>query len=143
MSECMSAHKSAPTSLCLTAFTSISHHVVSCRWTTGCRYGTPRTRLWVWFRVSTAYLKTLNPFSTCGVSTMQVDNRMRAWYIKNMSVGLLYQCSLGDLRLDSPVALLQNRRHEGLDFMEVVPMEHQLPAQRDQVNTVLQVNYLP
>ena len=60
---------------------------------------------------------------------------MRAWYIKNMSVGLLYQCSLGDLRLDSPVALLQNRRHEGLDFMEVVPMEHQLPAQRDQVNT--------
>ena len=76
----------------------------------------------------------------CGV--MQVDNRMRAWYIKNMSVGLLYQCSLGDLRLDSPVALLQNRRHEGLDFMEVVPMEHQLPAQRDQVITVLQGNYL-
>ena len=58
---------------------------------------------------------------------------MRAWYIKNMSVGLLYQCTLGDLRLDSPVALLQNRRHEGVDFMEVVPMEHQLPAQRDQV----------
>ncbi|DBA73831.1 TPA: PSII 6.1 kDa protein, variant 2 [Trebouxia sp. C0005] len=66
-------------------------------------------------------------------TAVQVDNRMRAWYIKNMSVGLLYQCSLGDLRLDSPVALLQNRRHEGLDFMEVVPMEHQLPAQRDQV----------
>ena len=65
---------------------------------------------------------------------MQVDNRMRAWYIKNMSVGLLYQCSLGDLRLDSPVALLQNRRQDGVDFMEVVPMEHQLPAQRDQVN---------
>ena len=58
---------------------------------------------------------------------------MRAWYIKNMSVGLLYQCSLGDLKLDAPVALLQNRRHEGVDFMEVVPMEHQLPAQRDQV----------
>ena len=65
----------------------------------------------------------------------QVDNRMRAWYIKNMSVGLLYQCSLGDLRLDSPVALLQNRRQDGLDFTEVVPMEHQLPAQRDQVPT--------
>ena len=58
---------------------------------------------------------------------------MRAWYIKNMSLGLLYQCSLGDLRLDSPVALLQNRRQDGVDFMEVVPMEHQLPAQRDQV----------
>ena len=60
---------------------------------------------------------------------------MRAWYIKNMSVGLLYQCSLGDLKLDAPVALLQNRRHEGVDFMEVVPMEHQLPAQRDQVRS--------
>ena len=69
--------------------------------------------------------------------TMQVDNRMRAWYIKNMSVGLLYQCSLGDLRLDSPVALLQNRRQDGVDFMEVVPMEHQLPAQRDQVTSLL------
>lgn len=66
-------------------------------------------------------------------TAVQVDNRMRAWYIKNMSVGLLYQCSLGDLKLDAPVALLQNRRHEGVDFMEVVPMEHQLPAQRDQV----------
>ena len=62
---------------------------------------------------------------------------MRAWYIKNMSVGLLYQCSLGDLKLDAPVALLQNRRHEGVDFMEVVPMEHQLPAQRDQVGLSL------
>lgn len=69
---------------------------------------------------------------TCTV--LQVDNRMRAWYIKNMSVGLLYQCSLGDLRLDSPVALLQTRRQDGVDFMEVVPMEHQLPAQRDQVS---------
>ncbi|KAL3135970.1 PSII 6.1 kDa protein [Trebouxia sp. C0010 RCD-2024] len=66
-------------------------------------------------------------------TAVQVDNRMRAWYIKNMSVGLLYQCSLGDLRLDSPVALLQTRRQDGVDFMEVVPMEHQLPAQRDQV----------
>ena len=61
---------------------------------------------------------------------------MRAWYMKNMSVGLLYNCSLGDLRPDALVALLQNRRHEGVDFMEVVPMEHQLPAQRDQVSRV-------
>ena len=74
---------------------------------------------------------------------LQVDNRMRAWYIKNMSVGLLYQCSLGDLRLDSPVALLQNRRHEGVDFMEVVPMEHQLPAQRDQVAPLLPCGFPP
>ncbi len=85
-----------------------------------------------------AILSQTLPHTLRGV--VQVDNRMRAWYIKNMSVGLLYQCSLGDLRLDSPVALLQNRRHEGLDFMEVVPMEHQLPAQKDQVITVLQVN---
>ena len=74
---------------------------------------------------------------------MQVDNRMRAWYIKNMSVGLLYQCSLGDLRLDSPVALLQNRRQDGVDFMEVVPMEHQLPAQRDQVTPLLPCHAVP
>lgn len=70
---------------------------------------------------------------SCEAAFLQVDNRMRAWYIKNMSLGLLYQCNLGDLRLDSPVALLQNRRQDGVDFMEVVPMEHQLPAQRDQV----------
>lgn len=65
---------------------------------------------------------------------MQVDNRMRAWYMTNMNVGLLYNCSLGDLRPDAPVALLQNRHQDGVDFMEVVPMEHQLPAQRDQVS---------
>ena len=82
---------------------------------------------------------------TCfdGKCTLQVDNRMRAWYIKNMSVGLLYQCNLGDLRLDSPVALLQNRRQDGVDFMEVVPMEHQLPAQRDQVTPVLLRHAVP
>ena len=28
---------------------------------------------------------------------MQVDNRMRAWYQKDMSTGLLYICSLGRL----------------------------------------------
>ncbi len=28
---------------------------------------------------------------------MQVDNRMRAWYQKDMSTGLLYICSLGGL----------------------------------------------
>ncbi len=27
----------------------------------------------------------------------QVDNRMRAWYQKNMAVGLLYSCSLGEV----------------------------------------------
>lgn len=63
--------------------------------------------------------------------------------MKNMSVGLLYNCSLGDLRPDAPVALLQNRRHEGVDFMEVVPMEHQLPAQRDQVSLYTLYTNLP
>ena len=64
---------------------------------------------------------------------MQVDNRMRAWYMQNMSVGLLYTCTLGDVRPDCPVALIQNRKHDGADFMEVIPMEHQMPAQREQV----------
>lgn len=27
---------------------------------------------------------------------MQVDNRMRAWYQKDMTIGLLYLCSLGE-----------------------------------------------
>ena len=83
------------------------------------------------------------PSAYRNVPLMQVDNRMRAWYMKNMSVGLLYNCSLGDLRPDAPVALLQNRRHEGVDFMEVVPMEHQLPAQRDQVSHQSSVALLP
>ena len=64
---------------------------------------------------------------------VQVDNRMRAWYMQNMSVGLLYTCTLGDVRPDCPVALIQNRKHDGADFMEVIPMEHQMPAQREQV----------
>ena len=59
---------------------------------------------------------------------------MRAWYMQNMSVGLLYTCALGDVRPDCPVALIQNRKHEGADFMEVIPMEHQMPAQREQVH---------
>ena len=65
-------------------------------------------------------------------SNAQVDNRMRAWYMQNMSVGLLYTCTLGDVRPDCPIALIQNRKHEGADFMEVIPMEHQMPAQREQ-----------
>ena len=59
---------------------------------------------------------------------------MRAWYKQNMSVGLLYTCSLGGVRPDRPVALIQNRKRDGSDFMEVIPMEHQLPAQREQVH---------
>lgn len=58
---------------------------------------------------------------------------MRAWYKSNMSVGLLYTCSMGGVRPDRPVALIQNRKRDGSDFMEVIPMEHQLPAQREQV----------
>jgi len=64
---------------------------------------------------------------------LQMDNRMRAWYKQNMRVGLLYTCSLGGVRPDRPVALIQNRKRNGADFMEVIPMEHQLPAQREQV----------
>jgi hypothetical protein len=64
---------------------------------------------------------------------VQVDNRMRAWYTKNMASGLLYSCALGDVRPDCPVALINNRQQDGTEIMEVVPMEHQLPAQRQQV----------
>ncbi|KAK9803940.1 hypothetical protein WJX72_006604 [[Myrmecia] bisecta] len=71
-------------------------------------------------------------------TAVQVDNRMRAWYMKNMSVGLLYTCTLGDVRPDCPVALVQNRKVDGADFMEVIPMEHQLPAQREQVHGTCQ-----
>lgn len=63
---------------------------------------------------------------------LQVDNRMRAWYLGNMAMGLLYTCSLGDIQADAPVALVQNRRQNGADVMEVVPMDHQLPGQREQ-----------
>lgn len=58
---------------------------------------------------------------------------MRAWYESSMSVGLLYPCTLGDVRPDCPVALIQNRLHEGKEYMEVIPMEHQMPKQREQV----------
>ena len=36
-----------------------------------------------------------NRFACMGA---QVDNRMRAWYQKNMAVGLLYTCSLGEVQ---------------------------------------------
>ncbi|KAK9918510.1 hypothetical protein WJX75_004610 [Coccomyxa subellipsoidea] len=68
-------------------------------------------------------------------TAVQVDNRMRAWYQKNMAVGLLYTCSLGEVRPDCPVALIQNRDGDG-DSMKVIPCEHQLPQQRKQVNEV-------
>ncbi len=34
---------------------------------------------------------------------MQADNRIRAWYMSNMAVGLLYECNLGDIKPDCPV----------------------------------------
>ena len=71
------------------------------------------------------------PVSRVSVA-LQVDNRMRAWYLGNMAMGLLYTCSLGDIQADAPVALVQNRRQNGADVMEVVPMDHQLPGQREQ-----------
>lgn len=64
---------------------------------------------------------------------VQVDNRMRAWYQKDMSVGLLYTCSLGEVRPDCPVALIQNKGEGDVDSMKVIPCEHQLPQQRKQV----------
>lgn len=62
---------------------------------------------------------------------------MRAWYNKNMSVGLLYTCTMGGVRPDRPVALIQNHERNGTDVAEVVPMEHQLPQQREQVSSCL------
>ena len=53
--------------------------------------------------------------------------------MSNMTIGLLYTCALGGVRPDCPVALLQNRQADGSEYMEVIPMEHQLPAQREQV----------
>ncbi|KAK9825886.1 hypothetical protein WJX81_001066 [Elliptochloris bilobata] len=69
-------------------------------------------------------------------TAVQVDNRMRAWYQKDMALGLLYSCTLGHVRPDCPLALIQNRRADGADFMEVVPCEHQMPGQREQVARV-------
>ncbi|KAK9803793.1 hypothetical protein WJX73_009593 [Symbiochloris irregularis] len=71
-------------------------------------------------------------------TAVQVDNRMRAWYMPNMSLGLLYNCTLGDIRPDYPVALVANHNHDGADFMEVIPTENQVPAQREQVRTTVQ-----
>ena len=34
---------------------------------------------------------------------VQADNRIRAWYMSNMAVGLLYECNLGDIKPDCPV----------------------------------------
>lgn len=62
---------------------------------------------------------------------------MRAWYQKNMAVGLLYTCSLGEVRPDCPVALIQNGSEDdggGGDSMKVIPCEHQLPQQRKQAS---------
>ena len=74
-----------------------------------------------------------------GSRDRQVDNRMRAWYQKDMAIGLLYTCALGEVRPDCPVALIQNLSDEGLgpgakaDSLRVIPCEHQLPQQREQV----------
>ena len=32
---------------------------------------------------------------------------MRAWYQKDMAVGLLYTCALGEVQPDQPVALIE------------------------------------
>ena len=60
---------------------------------------------------------------------------MRAWYRSDMSLGLLYECHRGAVRPDSPRALVQNRKHEGADFMEIIPIGDgsQLPLQPPEV----------
>jgi hypothetical protein len=76
----------------------------------------------------------------------QVDNRMRAWYQKDMAVGLLYACALGEVRPDCPVALIQSPGADGGGNgsgggggggagqpLRVIPCEQQLPQQREQV----------
>ena len=37
------------------------------------------------------------------LNAAQADNRIRAWYVSSMAVGLLYECSLGDIKPDCPV----------------------------------------
>ena len=71
---------------------------------------------------------------------LQMDNRMRAWYTKNMSVGLLYTCSLGGVRPDRPVALLHKSSN---NVQEIVPMEHQHPKQREQVSCFWHQSVVP
>ena len=64
---------------------------------------------------------------------MQADNRMRAWYASDMQKGLLYTCSMGDIRPDAPCALLTRQGSGEAEREDVIPMEQQVPAQRDQV----------
>lgn len=66
---------------------------------------------------------------------------MRAWYQKDMAVGLLYLCTLGEVRPDCPAALIQNLGDDAgaapAQAMRVIPCEQQLPQQREQVKDVL------
>ena len=64
---------------------------------------------------------------------MQADNRMRAWYGPGMQQGLLYTCSMGDIRPDAPCALLLRQDSGAAAREDVIPMEQQMPAQREQV----------
>ncbi|CAL5224107.1 g6738 [Coccomyxa viridis] len=74
-------------------------------------------------------------------TAVQVDNRMRAWYQKDMSTGLLYICSLGEVRPDCPVALIENKSDGETDTMKVIPCEHQLPQQREQVAEIAEAAF--
>ncbi|CAK0731822.1 hypothetical protein CVIRNUC_000047 [Coccomyxa viridis] len=74
-------------------------------------------------------------------TAVQVDNRMRAWYQKDMTTGLLYICSLGEVRPDCPVALIENKSDGETDTMKVIPCEHQLPQQREQVAEIAEAAF--
>ena len=65
---------------------------------------------------------------------------MRAWYQKDMAVGLLYACTLGEVRPDCPAALIQNLGGDAAaapaQALRVIPCEQQLPQQREQARGV-------
>ena len=65
-------------------------------------------------------------------SCAQADNRLRAWYAPSMQEGLLYTCSMGDVRPGAPCALLMQQKGRG-EAEEVVPMDQLKPPQRDKV----------
>ena len=65
---------------------------------------------------------------------MQADNRMRAWYGPGMQRGLLYTCSMGDIRPDAPCALLVRHGSGEAAREDIILMEQQAPAQREQVH---------
>ena len=51
-------------------------------------------------------------------------------------------CLAGEVRPDCPVALIENKSDGETDTMKVIPCEHQLPQQREQVQCPRRLRYL-